>query len=271
MKNSVNSDRSATRNAPPAFPPPQNRKARILVVDDHPLFRLGLVELINAQSDLAVCGEAGDAARAFEMAGILHPDIVVTDLSLKEVNGLELIKNINASYPRIRAVVLSMHDETLYAERALRAGSYGYMMKEEGAEMVLVAIRRALAGEIFVSDRMKRRLLQGFVGGRTPQAGPALTLLSDRELEVFRLIAAGILPLYLGRERASVLGRGGAGSLFLPLGHAAAGDPGCGRGGPAPSQAGHRGRTVSEATRTTVGPRGPPGRPVSTCNSMRAL
>ena len=191
MKNSVNSDRSATRNAPPAFPPPQNRKARILVVDDHPLFRLGLVELINAQSDLAVCGEAGDAARAFEMAGILHPDIVVTDLSLKEVNGLELIKNINASYPRIRAVVLSMHDETLYAERALRAGSYGYMMKEEGAEMVLVAIRRALAGEIFVSDRMKRRLLQGFVGGRTPQAGPALTLLSDRELEVFSSIGKG--------------------------------------------------------------------------------
>ena len=120
---------------------------------------------------MMVCGEAEDAAKAFDAVGTLSPDIAVVDISLKGSNGIELIKNIKARYPSLPILVLSMHDESLYAERALRAGALGYIMKEEASEQVLVAIRKVLTGEIFLSDRMKSRMLQQMASGRAKVVG----------------------------------------------------------------------------------------------------
>ena len=166
-------------------------KYRVLLIDDHPILRKGLGELINQEADLTVCGEAEEAPKAFEAVGLLNPDVAVVDISLKGGNGLELIKNIKARWPDLPLLVLSMHDETLYAERALRAGSLGYIMKEEALEKVLVAIRQVIAGEIFLSDKMKGRMLNQLVGGRIKQGASSIDNLSDRELEVFRLIGEG--------------------------------------------------------------------------------
>ena len=135
-------------------------KIKVLLVDDHPILRKGLGQLINNESDMMVCGEAEDSPKAFELVGTLSPDVMVVDVSLKGGNGIELIKNVKARFPELPILVLSMHDESLYAERALRAGSLGYIMKEEAIEQVLVAIRRVITGEIFLSDRMKSRMLQ---------------------------------------------------------------------------------------------------------------
>jgi len=171
--------------------PPRKNKARVLLVDDHPILRKGLAELINQEPDLTVCGEAEEAPKAFELVGTLTPDVAVVDVSLRGGNGLELIKNIKARFPDLPLLVLSMHDETLYAERALRAGSLGYIMKEEAIEKVLTAIRQVLAGEMFLSDRMKARLLNQLVGGRIKNGESSIDSLSDRGLEVFRLIGEG--------------------------------------------------------------------------------
>ena len=140
---------------------------------------------------MMVCGEAEDAPKAFEAMGSLSPDIAVVDISLKGGNGIELVKNVKARYPDLPVLMLSMHDEALYAERALRAGSRGYIMKEEAIEQVLVAIRRVMQGEIFLSERMKGRMLQQFATGKTKQISSPIETLTDRELEVFRLIGQG--------------------------------------------------------------------------------
>lgn len=173
--------------------PPVNRKpkTRVLLVDDHPILRAGLRKLIDQEADMVVCGEAEEGPKAFELAGTLTPDVAVVDISLKGSNGIELIKNLKARYPDLPTLVLSMHDESLYAERALRAGSRGYIMKEEAIEQVLVAIRRALAGEIFLSDKMKSKMIQQMATGRTKSAASPIEQLTDRELEVFRLIGEG--------------------------------------------------------------------------------
>lgn len=173
--------------------PPVNRKpkTKVLLVDDHPILRQGLSRLINAEADMVVCGEAEDAAKAFDAVGALSPDVAVVDISLKGSNGIELTKNIKARYPSVPVLVLSMHDESLYAERALRAGALGYIMKEEASEQVLVGIRRVLAGEIFLSERMKTKMLQQMASGRTKTVASPVELLTDRELEVFRLIGEG--------------------------------------------------------------------------------
>jgi DNA-binding NarL/FixJ family response regulator len=166
-------------------------KTKVLLVDDHPILRQGLARLINAEADLVVCGEAEDAARAFDAVGVLSPDVAVIDISLKGSNGIELTKNIKARYPSLPILVLSMHDESLYAERALRAGALGYIMKEEASEQVLVGIRRVLVGEIFLSERMKAKMLQQMASGRAKTITSPIELLTDRELEVFRLIGEG--------------------------------------------------------------------------------
>lgn len=188
-RNKVASSVLAKRPAP--APASRKSKYRVLLIDDHPILRKGLAELINQEPDLMVCGEAEEAPKAFEAVGSLNPDVAVVDISLKGGNGLELIKNVKARYPDLPLLVLSMHDETLYAERALRAGSLGYIMKEEAIEKVLTAIRHVIAGEIFLSDRMKARLINQLVGGRIKQGGSSIDSLSDRELEVFRLIGEG--------------------------------------------------------------------------------
>ncbi len=167
-------------------------KVRVLLVDDHPILRKGLAQMINQESDMMVCGEAEDAGKGFELVGTLQPDVAVVDVSLKTGNGIELVKNIKARYPELAVLVLSMHDESLYAERALRAGSLGYIMKEEATEQVLVAIRRVLNGEIFLSEKMKSRMLQQITsGGRNKVVSSPIENLTDRELEVFRLIGEG--------------------------------------------------------------------------------
>jgi DNA-binding NarL/FixJ family response regulator len=191
--NRINRNKVASSLLSKHAPAPAARKAkyRVLLIDDHPILRKGLAELINQEPDLNVCGEAEEAPKAFEAVGTLNPDVAVVDISLRGGNGLELIKNIKARYPDLPLLVLSMHDETLYAERALRAGSLGYIMKEEAIEKVLTAIRHVISGEIFLSDRMKARLINQLVGGRMKQGETSIDSLSDRELEVFRLIGEG--------------------------------------------------------------------------------
>ena len=173
--------------------PPVNRKpkTKVLLVDDHPIMRTGLGRLINQEADMMICGEAEDGPTAFDLVGTLTPDIAVIDISLKGSNGIELVKNLKARYPELPTLVLSMHDESLYAERALRAGSLGYIMKEEAIEQVLVAIRKVMQGEIFLSEKMKTKMLQQMASGKGKVITSPIEQLTDRELEVFRLIGEG--------------------------------------------------------------------------------
>ena len=171
---------------------PRKQKARVLVVDDHPIIRRGLADLINQEEDLDVCGEATDAHEAIEMVGSLKPDIALVDISLKEINGIELIKHLKGRNAKLPMLVLSMHDETLYAERALRAGARGYVMKQEPPETVIGAIRKVLNGEIYVSEKMSSRLISRMADGNADPTGNPLERLSDRELEVFQLIGQGL-------------------------------------------------------------------------------
>jgi len=163
---------------------------RIVVIDDHPLFRQGLEQLINSSDDdFNVCGEASDAATGMEIIRRLRPDLAIVDLSLPGANGIELIKNIRAEFKQLPVLILSMHDESLYAVRGLRAGAQGYVMKEEALENVIVAIREVLAGRPYLSRDMSAKLITNFAGGNV-QASPT-DKLSDRELEILELIGKG--------------------------------------------------------------------------------
>jgi DNA-binding NarL/FixJ family response regulator len=166
-------------------------KARIFVVDDHPLVREWLTNLIHQQPDLAVCGEAEAPAEALQAIARWKPDIAIIDISLKGGSGIELIKNIRALRVPVAVIVLSMHDENLYAERAVRAGARGYIMKRETAGKVIVAIRQVLDGKLYLSDRLKASFAEKFLDGNTPASGAAVEQLSDRELEVFQLLGQG--------------------------------------------------------------------------------
>jgi DNA-binding NarL/FixJ family response regulator len=171
--------------------PAHAAKKTVLVVDDHPLMRQGLALLINQQQDMEVCGEAEEAQAAMQAISQRRPDILVLDISLNGPDGLELLKNIRASDPLLPVLILSMHDEAIYAERALRARANGYIMKQEATEKVLIAIRRILNGDLYLSDRMSNKMLQQFIGGAPSMIQSRIAALSDRELEVFRLIGEG--------------------------------------------------------------------------------
>ncbi|MHC4354028.1 MAG: response regulator, partial [Planctomycetota bacterium] len=166
-------------------------KTRILIVDDHPIVRQGLAELVNHESDLVVCGQAEDSHEAIKAIKDLSPTMAIIDISLKETSGLELIKDIHSQCPDLPVLALSMHDEMLYAERALRAGAMGYIMKQEATENVIVAVRRILGGEIYVSNRMAARMVRKLVTGQIEPSTSQVESLSDRELEVFHLIGKG--------------------------------------------------------------------------------
>lgn len=168
------------------------RTIRVIIVDDHPIVRRGLVQMIQQEPDLIVCAEAEGANVAFTAIKQHLPDVAIVDLTLKDIGGLELIKQLQNTFPDLPVLVLSMHDETLYAERALRAGAKGYIMKQEGADKLITAIRTVLGGDIFLSDKMASRLLGRLVGGRGGDTGSTLDRLSDRELEVFELIGRGL-------------------------------------------------------------------------------
>ena len=166
-------------------------KKTVFVVDDHPLLRQGLGLLINQQQDLEVCGEAEEAQAAMHAIAKKRPDILIVDISLNGPDGLDLLKSIRASYPDLPVLILSMHDEAIYAERALRARANGYIMKQEATEKVLVAVRRILNGEVYLSDRMANKMLQQYIGGTPAAIQSRIAALSDRELEVFCLIGEG--------------------------------------------------------------------------------
>ena len=165
-----------------------NRK-KVLIVDDHPLLRDGLAKVINQQADLMVCGEAANARAGLAAVAKHHPDVAIVDLSLEEGNGLDLIKDIHAREPKLPVLVLSMHPENLYAERAVRAGARGYVMKHEPVAQVIAALRKVLAGGMALSDNILCRLLNHAEPGPA-EASPAQQL-SDRELEVFRMLGQG--------------------------------------------------------------------------------
>jgi len=167
------------------------KKNRVLVVDDHPVVRQGLALLINREPDLVVCGEAENASTAIQLVTSSQPDILVVDISLDGPDGLDLLKSIRILYPQLPVLILSMHDESIYAERALRAGAQGYIMKQEATEKVLVALRRILSHEIYVSDRISNRMLQRYIGNPSSGRPSSVADLTDRELEVFRLIGDG--------------------------------------------------------------------------------
>jgi DNA-binding NarL/FixJ family response regulator len=160
-------------------------------VDDHPIVRQGLGLLINREPDLVVCGEAEDAPSALQRMASAQPDLMVIDISLNGPDGLELLKTIRLKEPILPVLILSMHEESTYAERSLRAGANGYIMKQEATERVLVAIRRILEGKVYLSERLTNKMLEQFVHGAGASNNNPLTTLSDRELEVYRLIGAG--------------------------------------------------------------------------------
>ena len=167
------------------------KKCRVLLVDDHPIVRQGLALLIDRESDLVVCGEADGAHSVFRAITTLRPDIVILDISLNGPDGLDVLKEIRTKTAGLPVLILSMHDESIYAERAIRAGANGYIMKQEATEKVLVAIRRILQGEVYLSDRLTSTMLQQYVRGESLPRKSPLVNLTDRELEVFRLIGEG--------------------------------------------------------------------------------
>ncbi len=166
-------------------------KRRVFLVEDHPVTRRGLAQLLNCEPDLHVCGEEGAAAKARVRIPGLKPDLVIVDISLEGRSGLELIKDLTASCPRLPILVLSTHDEFLYAERALRAGARGYVMKQESMDHIMKAIRDVLRGELYLSEKARARLIHKTLntGARLPVSD--IELLSDRELEIFRLLGLG--------------------------------------------------------------------------------
>ena len=175
----------------PTKQPSPKAKRRLLIVDDHPIMRQGLAQLINNEADLAVCCEAATAGEALAAIAASPPDLVLADLSLPDKGGLELIKDIQALHPGLPVLVLSMHDEAIYAERVLRAGARGYIMKQEGAAKVMEGIRQVLNGQVCVSEKMSARILDIFSGRRTANSRSPVERLTDREFEVFELLGQG--------------------------------------------------------------------------------
>jgi DNA-binding NarL/FixJ family response regulator len=167
------------------------KRARILIVDDHPAVREALASRIGRQPDLAVCGEAADMGEALRLVAETQPDLAVIDISLKTSNGIDLIKRIKDRSGSVRMLVWSMHSESLYAERSLRAGALGYINKDQATDKIIEAIRRVLEGKVYLSDAMAEKMLHRAVGGDEVTRSP-LDALADRELEVFRLIGQGV-------------------------------------------------------------------------------
>lgn len=174
--------------ATPKQDQPKDKRTRILLVDDHAVVRFGIAQLINHQPDLMVCGEEENASQALAAIAKVKPDLVIADISLKDSSGLELMRNIKAQYGKLPVLVVSAHDETIYAEIAFRAGALGYLMKQEALEKVVPALRRVLGGNIYVSEAMTAKMLQQQVRGQTDVNESPVKSLSDREMEVFQMI-----------------------------------------------------------------------------------
>ena len=166
-------------------------KRKIIIVDDHPVVRQGMTQLINQENDLEVCGQIEEASKVIDLIKKIKPDLVILDLSLKDTSGIEVIKDIKVSYQDLPILVLSMHDETLYAERVLRLGAMGYIMKHEATEKIIFALRQVLNGNIYASDTILSNILRKAVSNKTDRKNP-IERLSDRELEIFQFIGDGL-------------------------------------------------------------------------------
>jgi DNA-binding NarL/FixJ family response regulator len=175
-------------------------KTQVLIVDDHPVIKDGLVTIVNHEQDFNACGQADDAAEALKAIAELKPDIVVTDISLKNSDGIELTKSIKAICPRLPVIIFSVHDESLYAERALLAGAKAYLMKDEVSENIIKAIRTVLRGEIYVSDTISKKFLHKIAGDKAGTNKTPIENLSDREFEIFRLIGKGYKASQIARQ-----------------------------------------------------------------------
>lgn len=169
-----------------------SRKAKVMIVEDHPIFRKGLAHLINEEKDMEICGEAEDVIEAGKILKKTRPDMMIVDLTLKGASGLELIKSVHEQIPDLPVLVLSMHDESIYAERVLRAGAKGYIMKQEMTGKVIDAIRHVLAGKKFFSESVVESFLGMMTGKPSAPSQNPIDTLSDRELEVFTLIGRGM-------------------------------------------------------------------------------
>ena len=176
------------------------KKTQVLIVDDHPVVRDGLITIINHERDMNVCGEAEDAHQALKAVAELKPDVVVVDISLKNSDGIELTKSIKAEHPKLSVIVLSVHDESVYAERALLAGAKAYLMKDAVSENIVRAIRTVLGGEIYVSSTISKMFLHRIAGDRTGTTKTPIENLSDREFEIFRLIGDGLKASQIAKK-----------------------------------------------------------------------
>jgi DNA-binding NarL/FixJ family response regulator len=179
---------------------PTGKKTQILIVDDHPVTRAGLSHLINHQPDMIICGEAESAAQAMDVLASSRPDLLLIDLTLPGKSGLELVKDVKAMRPDLLMLVVSMHDESLYADRVLRAGARGYITKHEGGEKLIKAIRHVLSGKIYVSESMSAHILEMFSGGQTALDRSSIEKLSDREFEVFESLGAGLSSQQIAKK-----------------------------------------------------------------------
>jgi DNA-binding NarL/FixJ family response regulator len=178
----------------------EERMKRILVVDDHPVVREGMARLLESQLEIEICGSAGTARDALIMVAKEKPDLVLADMTLPDRSGLELIKDIKTAHPEIPVLVISMHDENLYAERVLRAGGRGYVMKETASEHLLEAVQRVLGGEIYLSEQASQRLAEAYAGNRRNRSESPIQRLTDREFEVFQLIGNGKSTRAVGEQ-----------------------------------------------------------------------
>ncbi len=178
---------------------PKGRR-RILVVDDHPMTRHGVTQLINREPDLKVCGEAATAHQALAAIPATRPDLVLADITMPGKSGLEFIKDLQALHPELAVLVMSMHEENIYAERVLRAGGRGYIMKSEGGEKLLAAIRQVLQGQVYVSQSMSAIILDSFTKRRSGMGDARPGVLTDREFEIFQLIGQGLSTHEIGRR-----------------------------------------------------------------------
>jgi DNA-binding NarL/FixJ family response regulator len=179
---------------------PERNKRKVFIVDDHPVVRDGLTALINHENDLIVCGEAGEARQALKSIAELKPDVIIVDITLGDEDGIELTKDIKVRHPELPVIVLSMHDESVYAERVLCAGARAYLMKDAVSDKVITAIRTVLGGEIYVSDIMTRKLLRKLAGNNVNTIKASTDNLTDRELEVFRWIGQGHKPSRIAKS-----------------------------------------------------------------------
>jgi DNA-binding NarL/FixJ family response regulator len=166
-------------------------RTKVLIVEDHPVFRDGLVQLLGREADLMVCGQADTAPQALKAVSTLKPDLVLVDLGLPGKSGLELVKDLRVMQPDLPVLVISMHDESLYADRILRAGAHGYIMKQERPDEIVVAIRQVLRGQIYLSGKMSGRMLDAFSGRRPKMDNSRVAALTDRELEILQWIGRG--------------------------------------------------------------------------------